>query len=117
MNFIIDLPLSEGMNVIMEVVDRLTKYAHFCALSHHFNSSIVVVTFMDIVHKLHGNTKTILSDRDPIFTRKFCTKLFSCLGNQLAHSSSYHLQSNGKTKIVNKCLEGYLHFFASNKQT
>jgi hypothetical protein len=39
------------------------------------------------------------------------------LGTQLAHSSSYHPQSDGKTEIVNKCLEGYLHCFISDKQT
>jgi hypothetical protein len=47
----------------------------------------------------------------------FGQKLFSCLGTQLAHSSSYHPQSDGKTEIVNKCLEGYLRFFVSDKQT
>jgi hypothetical protein len=35
----------------------------------------------------------------------------------LAHSSSYHSQSDGQTEIVNKCLEGYLCCFVSNKQT
>ena len=44
-------------------------------------------------------------------------ELFSCLGTQLAHISSYHPQSNWKTKIVNKCLEGYLCFFVYDKQT
>ena len=79
-DFIIGLPKLEGKNVIMVVVDRLTKYAHFCALSHPFNTSIVATTFMDTVSKLHENPKIIVSDRDPIFTRKFWTKLFSCLG-------------------------------------
>jgi hypothetical protein len=36
---------------------------------------------------------------------------------KLAHNSSYHPQSNGKTKIVNKCLEGYIHLFSFHKQT
>ena len=38
-------------------------------------------------------------------------KLFSCLRNQLANSSSYHPQFDGQTEIVNKCLEGYLVVF------
>ena len=38
-DFITGLPKSEGKSVIMVVVDRLTKYAHFCALSHPFKAS------------------------------------------------------------------------------
>ena len=117
MDFITGLPKSEGKSVIMVVVDRLTKYAHFCALSHPFKVSIVSTAFMETIQKLHRNSKNILSDRDPIFTRNFWTKLFSCLGTHLAHSSSYHPQSDGKTKIVNKCLEGYLCCFVFDKQT
>jgi hypothetical protein len=125
MDFIIGLPKFEGKSVIMVIVDRLTKYAHFCALSHPFKASTVATTFMETVQKpfmetvqkLHGSPKIIVSDRDPIFTGHFWTELFSCLGTQLAHSLSYHPQSDGQTKIVNKFLEGYLHCFVSDKQT
>jgi hypothetical protein len=117
MYFITDLPKSEGKSVIMVVVDKLTKYAQFCALSHPFKASIVTTAFMDIVQKLHGTPKIIVSDRDPIFTGNFWIELFSCLGTQLAHISSYHPQYDGKIKIVNKCLEGYLRCFVSYKQT
>jgi hypothetical protein len=34
MDFITGLPKSEGKTVIMVVVDRLTKYAHFFSISH-----------------------------------------------------------------------------------
>ena len=71
MDFIMGLPKLEGKNVIMGVVDRLTKYAHFCSLSHNFNASTIVVAFMEIVWKLPGNTKIIVSNRDPIFNGKF----------------------------------------------
>ena len=80
MDFITGLPKSEGKSVIMVVVDRLTKYAHFCALSHPFKAIIVSTTIMETIQKLHGNLKIIVSHRDPIFTRNFWTELFSCLG-------------------------------------
>ena len=92
----------------MVVVDRLTKYAHFCALSHPFKASTFAIAFMETIQKLHGNPKIIVSDRDPIFTGNFWMELFSCLGTELAHISSYHPQSDGKTDIVKKCLEVYL---------
>jgi hypothetical protein len=117
MDFIIGLPKSEGKSVIMVIVDRLIKYTHFFALSHPFKASTIATTFMETVQKLHGSPKIIVSDIYPIFTRHFWTELFSSLGTQLSHSSSYHPQYNGQTEIVNKCLEGYLHCFVSDKQT
>ena len=73
MDFITGLPKSEGKSVIMVVVDRLTKYAHFCALSHPFKASIASTAFVERIEKLHGNPKIIVSDRDPIFTGNFWT--------------------------------------------
>ena len=84
MDFITSLPKSEGKSVIMVVVDRLTKYAHFCALSHPFKASTVATTFMDTIQKLHGNPRVIMSDRDPIFTGNFWTELFSLFGYSIS---------------------------------
>ena len=115
MDFIIGLPKSKGKSVIMVVVDRLTKYEHFCALYHPFKESTFSTTFMETIQKLHGYPNIIVSDRDPIFPRNFWKELFSCLGTQLAHCSSYHPQSDGHNEIVNKCLEGYIRCFVSIK--
>ena len=49
MDFITGLPNFEGKSVIMVVVDRLTKYAQFCALSHPFKASIVATAFMETI--------------------------------------------------------------------
>jgi hypothetical protein len=117
MDFITGLPKFEGKIVNMVIVYRMTKYAHFCALSIPFKDSTISTALMETIQMLHCNPKIIVSDRDPIFTGHFWTKLFSCLGTQLAHSSSYHPQTNGKTEIVNKCMEVYLRFFVSDKQT
>ena len=66
MDFIIGLPKLEGKNVIMAVVDRLAKYAHFCALSHPFSSSTVVAALIKTIQKLHESPKIIVCDRDPV---------------------------------------------------
>jgi len=41
MDFIIGLLKSGNMLVIMVVVDRLSKYAHFCALPHPFTPTLL----------------------------------------------------------------------------
>ena len=98
MDFITSLPKYEGMIVIMVVVDRLTKYAHFCSLSHPFKASTVATKFMETIQKLHGVMTIIVSGKDSIFTGNLWTKLFSCLGTQLHHSSSYNPQSDGQSE-------------------
>ena len=63
MVFTIGLPKSKGKSVIMVVLDRLTKYAHFCVLSHIFKVSTVATAFMETIQKLHGNPIIIVSDK------------------------------------------------------
>ena len=79
MDFITGLPKSKGHNVIMVIVDHLTKYAHFIALSHPFTTSIVAKVFFENIQNLHGTPKVIVNDCDPIFTSHFWKDLFSCL--------------------------------------
>jgi hypothetical protein len=71
MDFIKGLPKFEGKSVIMVIVDRLTKYAYFCALSHPFKAITVATASMERVQKIHGSSKIIVSDRDPIFNGHF----------------------------------------------
>jgi hypothetical protein len=49
MDFITGLPKSKGKSVIMVIVDRPTKYTHFCALSHPFKASTFATAFMETV--------------------------------------------------------------------
>lgn len=100
----------------MVEVNLMIKYGHFFSLSHPLKEIIMEEEFMEKIEELHGILNIIVSDRDPIFIGKFWIELFSCLGTQLTHSSSYHPQSIGKIEVVNKFLKGYLHFFASDKQ-
>ncbi|GKE48108.1 ty3-gypsy retrotransposon protein [Tanacetum coccineum] len=84
MDFITGLPASQGLTVILVVVDRLTKYANFRALPMGFNAHRVAEAFLEIVVKHHGIPKTVISDRDPIFWVQYLPWAEYC------YNSSYH---------------------------
>ncbi|GJR58207.1 reverse transcriptase [Tanacetum coccineum] len=71
MDFIEALLVSQGKIVIMVVVDRLSKYAHFIPLSHPYTAAQVAKAFLDNIYKLQGLHSTILSDRDKDFISLF----------------------------------------------
>lgn len=90
-----DLPISKGYFVVMVVVDRLSKYAHFMPLGHPFTIVQVATLFFNNVFKLHGLPKIIVSDRDSTFTSSFWREIFKLQGVNLSYSSAYYPQSDG----------------------
>jgi hypothetical protein len=115
MDFIVGLPKSGNKSIIMVVVDRLSKYAHLCALQHPFTTSTVAQIFMDQVFKPHGMPHSIVSDHDPTFTSNFWQELFKLQVTQLHLNTTYHPQTDGQIEFFNKCLETYLRCFASER--
>jgi hypothetical protein len=51
MNFIEGMFKSEGKDIILVVVDKLTKYSHFISLIHPFTTKIIVQLFLYNVFK------------------------------------------------------------------
>ncbi|GKE22498.1 retrotransposable element Tf2 [Tanacetum coccineum] len=115
MDFIDGLPMSKGRTVIMVIVDRLSKYSHFVPLTHPYTAIQVAQSFLDIIYRLHGLPKIIVSDRDAVFMSRFWKELFSLLQVQLHTSTAYHPQTDGQTEVVNRSLECYLRCMCGEK--
>jgi transposase InsO family protein len=112
MDFIEGLPKSGNKNAILVVVDRLTKYAQFIALSHPYTVHSVAQVFIDNIFKLHAPPVAIVTDRDKIFTSKMWQDIFKSMKVSLHFSTTYHPQTDGQTERVNQCLENYLRFMS-----
>ena len=76
LDFVEGFPKVGGKSVVLTVVDRFSKYAHFIALGHPYTASSVARAFFDQIVRLHGIPCSIVSDRDPVFTSSFWKELF-----------------------------------------
>jgi len=114
MDFITHLLLVKGKTTIWIIVNRLSKYSHFIALPAQVSAASLATTFLAEIYRLHGMTRTIVSDRDRLFISRFWSELFRLHGTTLAYSSSYHPQTDGQTEVTNKILEALVRCFVND---
>ena len=62
MDFIVELPESNGFNAILVCVDRLTKMAHFCPTTTNVTAEITADLYLRHVFKHHGLPTDVVSD-------------------------------------------------------
>lgn len=107
-DFVEGLPSSQGYQVILVVIDKFTKFAHFLPLKHPYTALQVAQVFFNQVYRLHGMPTRIISDRDPVFTCLFWQELFRLSDTILNMSSARHPETDGQTERLNQCLEAFL---------
>jgi hypothetical protein len=81
MDFVEGFPKVGGKSVILTLVDRFSKYAHFIPLSHPYSASSVAKAFFDEIVRLHGFLVRLSVTEIPfslvIFGRSFSGSLVS----------------------------------------
>jgi len=115
-DFITKLPLAQGYDSILVVVDRLTKMVHFIPTTEKTSAKGLARLFRDNVWKLHGLPESIISDRGPQFAAGLMKELNGMLGIKSKLSMAFHPQTDGQTKRVNQELEQYLRMFIDHRQ-
>lgn len=117
MDFITGLPKSgTGYDMIMVVVDRFSKMAHFIPAHKRLNAAACARLFSDNVIKLHGVPQRIVSDKDIRFMNKFWQTLHYLNGSSLLFSTTNHPETDGQTERVNKIVNQLLRKYSSNDQ-
>lgn len=115
MDFIEGLPKVHGKSVILTVVDRFSKYAHFIAMNHPYTAATVARAFFEGIVRLHGFPSSIVSDRDPVFTGNVWKDLFKLAGVKLKMSTAFHPQTDGQSEVVNKTIAMYLRCITGDR--
>src|SRR3979490_1253648 len=112
-DFIVELPEAHSHDAVMNVVDSVSKRAHFLPT----NTTITALGAARLyLWKLHGLPKQVVSDRGPQFILEFTRELYRLLGIKLAATTAYHPQADGQTERVNQELEQYLRLFINERQ-
>ena len=105
LDFVTGLPASKGHTVVLTLVDRFSKLAHFIPLTKLPSARETADLLLHHVFRLHGLPIDVVSDRGPQFTSAFWREFCSLVGANVSLSSGFHPQSNGQTERVNQDLE------------
>jgi transposase InsO family protein len=102
--------------MILVVIDRLTKMAHFISTVSTITSQQTAELILEHVFRYHGLPENIVSDRDPKFTAKFWQSLNKALGINLLMSTSSHPQTDGQSEAAVKIIQKLLRPFVLQGQ-
>jgi hypothetical protein len=109
MDFITGLLRSAKQNdVIIAVVEKLSKSAHFIPIKSTCKAIDIYNIFIKEIFRVHGMPRDTISDRDTKFSSIFWKSLMVGLETKLLFSTGYHPQTNGHMERINQILEDML---------
>ena len=114
MDLIMDLPLSNGFDFILVVVDcGLTKGVILLPCNKTITAEQVANLLLKNIYKRFGLPDKIISDWGPQFAAHAFRKLLKLLNVTSKLLTAYHPQTDGATERVNQEIEAYLSIFCS----
>jgi hypothetical protein len=114
-DLVTDLPLSDGYDSLMVVVNHgLTKGVILAPCSKTIDANSIAQLFFEFVFKQFGLHDILISDRGPQFASAFTRELVQILQYDIHLSTSYHPQTDGQTERTNREVETYLQIFCAN---
>ncbi|KAI2646341.1 Transposon Tf2-9 polyprotein [Labeo rohita] len=115
-DFITDLPPSNGFTTILSVVDRFSKGCHLILLSKLPTAMETAELLCNWVFRIFGLPEDIVSDRGPQFSSRLWSSFFRLLGVNVSLTSGYHPQANGQAERLNQELTRFLRTYCHNRQ-
>src|SRR6202158_3836631 len=116
MDFITDLPTSQGYDSLFVVVDRLSKATIITPCNKTITAEETSKLYMENVWRRTGLPHQVISDRGPQFVSKVMQEIWDKLGVKSTMSTAFHPQTDGASERVNQELEEYLRVFSNFQQ-
>ncbi len=110
-DFVTDLPESEGKTCILVAVDRFSKACKLIPLRGLPTALETAEHLFQQVFRNFGVPENIVSDRGPQFISHVWKAFFRLLGVTVSLSSGYHPQTNGQTERKIQELGRYLRAY------
>src|ERR1700692_3873848 len=116
MDFIPKLPLSNGFNNILVIVDKLTKYGIFIPTTTHIKEVETTALFFKHVISKFGIPRQVISDRDTRWHGEFWKEICDRMGMTRSLTTAYHPQADGQMEVLNQSLEISLQAYVGPSQ-
>eukprot|EP00171_Calliarthron_tuberculosum_P004604 IDg4604t1 len=98
-DFLSELPLTPRQHdVILVIIDKLSKRAIFAASSKRATAETVFQLFQDRLFTQHGVPELIISDRDPLFSSNYWRDSMHNISVKLDMSTASHPQTDGQSE-------------------